>query len=384
MSILARYILRAVLGYTALAMLVLLALGALFLFISEQGDIGTGNYTASQAMMFVLLSLPTFAGQLLPIAALIGALLALGNLARGSELVVMRASGITTARFCWWLAVAGIILAVLMVSMSEFVAPPMEKYARQLKVFSKFSEFSFAGNRGTWVRDGDTVVSVEQQSSASRFGGVQLFRFDAKRRLVTVARAESASVNRENTWRLENYSETRFSPDGTTVRTVPVEEIRTSITPDFLGLAVIEPQVMGLRDLVAYTDHLRRNDLDSTRFEVAFWSRDRAHRGAAAGADPRAAVRARADAQHGAGRAHGHRHLDRRRLRAGEPDAREQRAVAEPLAAGHRLAADRAARGAYARDAESRPLTRFGNRTTRVRDRRSCQARPSRSNRIQK
>jgi len=272
-SILARYILRAVLGYTALAMLVLLALGALFLFISEQGDIGTGNYTATQAMTFVLLSLPTFAGQLLPIAALIGALLALGNLARGSELVVMRASGITTARFCWWLAVAGMLLAVLMVSMSEFIAPPMEKYAQQLKVFSKFSEFSFAGNRGTWVRDGDTVVSVEQQSSASRFSGVQLFRFDAQRRLVTVARADSASVGRDNVWRLENYNETRFSPDGTTVRTEPVEEIRTSITPDFLGLAVVEPQVMGLRDLVAYTDHLRRNDLDSTRFEVAFWSR---------------------------------------------------------------------------------------------------------------
>jgi lipopolysaccharide export system permease protein len=102
---------------------------------------------------------------------------------------------------------------------------------------------------------------------------VQLFRFDTKRRLVTIARAASAKVNRENTWRLENYSETRFSPDGTTVRTAPVEEIRTSITPDFLGLAVIEPQVMGLRDLVAYTDHLRRNNLDATRFEVAFWSR---------------------------------------------------------------------------------------------------------------
>jgi len=185
----------------------------------------------------------------------------------------MRASGITTARFCLWLAVVGALLAVLMVSMSEFIAPPMEKYARQMKVFSKFSEFSFAGNRGTWVRDGDTVVSVEQQSSASRFSGVQLFRFDAQRRLMTIARAESASVSRENVWSLENYSETRFSPDGTTVRTVPVEEIRTSITPDFLGLAVVEPQAMGLRDLVAYTDHLRRNDLDSKRFEVAFWSR---------------------------------------------------------------------------------------------------------------
>ena len=294
MSILGRYVLRAVLGYTALAMLVLLALGALFLFISEQGDIGTGNYTASQAMMFVLLSLPTFAGQLLPIAALIGALLALGNLARGSELVVMRASGITTARFCWWLAVAGILLAVLMVSMSEFVAPPMEKYARQLKVFSKFSEFSFAGNRGTWVRDGDTIVSVEQQSSASRFGGVQLFRFDAKRRLLTIARAESASVNRENTWRLENYSETRFSPDGTTRpdgagRGDP--HVDHAGFPGSRGRRAAGDGVEGPRRLHR-PPAPQRPRLDEVRGGVLV--AHRAHRRAAAGADPRAAVRARA------------------------------------------------------------------------------------------
>ena len=273
MPILGRYLLRTVLGYTALTMLVLLALGALFLFISEQDDIGTGTYTASQAMMYVMLNLPTFAGQLLPVAALIGSLLGLGNLARGSELVVMRASGITTFQFCSWLAIAGLILAVLMVGLTEFVAPPLEKYGRQVKVFSKYSEFSFAGNRGTWVRDGDTIVGVEQQSALSRFGGVQLFRFDASRRLVSVARAESATVNKSNTWKLENFAETRFTPDGTTVRKEPVEAIRSALSPDFLGLAVVEPQAMGIRDLVSYMEHLNRNSLDSSRFELAFWSR---------------------------------------------------------------------------------------------------------------
>lgn len=30
---------------------------------------------------------------------------------------------------------------------------------------------------------------------------------------------------------------------------------------------------MGIRDLVRYIDHLERNDLDSTQFEFALWSR---------------------------------------------------------------------------------------------------------------
>jgi lipopolysaccharide export system permease protein len=253
--------------------LVLAALGALFLFIGQQGDIGKGSYTASQAMLFVALSLPGYLFQLLPVAALIGALLGLGNLARGSEILVMRASGITTAQFCRWLGVAGILLAALMFLVGEFVAPPLGKYARQMKAFSKFSEFSFAGSRGTWVRDGDTVIGVEQQSASASYGGVHFFRFGPDRKLLSVGRAETASVGEDNRWQLRNYAETRFRDSGTEASRVPKEEVRSTLSPEFLGLAVVEPDAMGLRDLVSYVDHLRRNDLDPVRFQTAFWAR---------------------------------------------------------------------------------------------------------------
>jgi lipopolysaccharide export system permease protein len=271
--ILGSYIVRTVLAYTALVMLVLLALGALFLFIGQQDDIGTGGYTATQALLFVALNLPSYLFQLLPVGVLIGALLGLGNLARGSELVVMRASGVTTARFCVWLGLAGFILALLMVALGEFVAPPLEKYARQLKVFSKYSEFSFAGNRGTWVRDGDTIISVAQQSADARYGGVQVFRFDSGRRLLGVGRAESASVDDANGWQLEGYAETRFEDGRTVVDRSATKELRTTLSAEFLGLAVVEPETMGLRDLRAYIAHLQRNNLDFAAFESAFWAR---------------------------------------------------------------------------------------------------------------
>jgi lipopolysaccharide export system permease protein len=273
MPLLGNYIVRTVLGYTGLVMLALLALGALFLFIGQQDDIGTGTYTASQAMLFVALNLPSYVHQLLPIGALIGALLGLGNLARGSELIVMRASGVTTVRFCWWLGIAGFLLAVIMVGLGEFVAPPMEKYGRQIKVFSKFSEFSFAGSRGTWVRDGNTMISVEQQSADSLYGGVQLFTFGGDRRLLSVGRAESARVGKANDWQLEGYSETRFTDGRTDVSESETHEVRSNLSADFLGLAVVEPESMGFRDLRSYIAHLERNELDSSAFQTAFWSR---------------------------------------------------------------------------------------------------------------
>jgi lipopolysaccharide export system permease protein len=273
MGLLGRYIVRTVLAYTALVMAVLVALGALFLFIGQQDDIGTGQYTSMQAALFVALNLPGSLVELLPIAALIGALLGLGNLARGSELVVMRASGVTTPQFCLWLGTAGLVLAALMFVVGEYVAPPLAQYARQMKVFAKYDEFSLAGSRGTWVRDSDTILSVDQQSTSTRFGGIKVFQLDPERRLVSVARAASAQVARDKVWRLDQYDETVFGPEGVTVRKNAQREVRTSLSPEFLGLAVAEPDNMPLRDLRAYIGHLQRNDLESARFETSFWAR---------------------------------------------------------------------------------------------------------------
>jgi lipopolysaccharide export system permease protein len=274
MGILGRYIIRTVFGYTLVVMAVLLALGALFMFIGQQDDIGVGNYTATQALLFVALNLPSYLFQLLPVAALIGSLLGLGNLARGSELIVMRASGVTTLRFCLWLGAAGLILASLMFVIGEFLAPPLGQYARQMKVFAKFDEFNLGGNRATWVRDGDTIISVDQQSGSTRFGGIKVFQVDSERQLLSVGRAESASVKGDQVWRLEKYVGTAFAPDMTaTVSREGEREVRTSLSSDFLGLAVMEPENMGLRDLRGYVAHLKRNELQSSRFEAAYWSR---------------------------------------------------------------------------------------------------------------
>jgi lipopolysaccharide export system permease protein len=275
MGVLSRYLIRTVLGYTALVMTVLLALGALFMFIGQQDDIGVGNYTATRALLFVALNLPSYLFQLLPVAALIGSLLGLGNLARGSELVVMRSAGVTTLRFCLWLGMAGLILSSLMYVIGEYVAPPLGQYARQLKIFAKFDEFNLAGSRATWVRDGDTIISVDQQSASTRFGGIKVFQVDRARRLLTVGRAESASVKGDKVWRLEKYVGTSFARDSltATVDRPGERDVRTSLSSEFLGLAIAEPETMGLRDLRDYIAHLQRNELQSDRFEAAYWSR---------------------------------------------------------------------------------------------------------------
>lgn len=273
LPVLARYLVRAVLGYTLMVMLVLLILMSLFLFIGQQDDIGTGSYGLDDAFLFVGLNLPQYAFELLPIAALIGALLGLGNLARASELIVMRAAGISVARIAAWTGLAGVVLCGLAWLLGEYIAPPLEQYAIQQKTLARFQEFSQAGSRGAWAKEGETFISVQQQSADNRFAGIFVFRFDEQRRLLSLAQASSASVGPGNEWVLENYEESAFTPEGVEVTREPSRALPTRLAPEFLGLASVNPSSLSSRELYAYVGHLKQNGLEAARFEAAFWAR---------------------------------------------------------------------------------------------------------------
>ncbi|HEY5808425.1 MAG TPA: LptF/LptG family permease, partial [Povalibacter sp.] len=244
MSVLARYVMRAVIGYTLLVMVVLLVLSGLYLLITQQDEIGTGSYTATSALLYVGLNLPQSAFEMLPIASLIGALLSLGNLSRSMELVVIRAAGVSVTRIAAWVLTAGVLLMAATWALGEYVAPPMEQYGREMKTFQKFNDYSMSSNRGAWAKDGDTVFAVQRQSAENSYGGVYVFQFNAQRRLVSVGRANSASIDAKNRWELSDYRQSRFDGDRVVASREPATSLKTNLSAEFLGLAAVKPESM--------------------------------------------------------------------------------------------------------------------------------------------
>lgn len=272
MSLLARYLRRTILGYTLVVMLVLLVLSALYLFINEQNDIGVGTYTTSDALWFVALNLPKYAFDMLPIAALIASLLALGNLARSMELIVIRAAGISTLRIGLWVASAGLVLMIITAVLGEFVSPMLEQYGRQMKAYEKFRDYSM-GSRGAWAKDGNTIVSFKQQTAGATYGGVYIFKFDGQRRLESIGRADTASIDGGAEWKLSNYRQSRLEGDRVIASSQAAARLDTSLSSEFLGLAAMDPDMLTGRDLRNYIAHLRANGLDARAYETGFWAR---------------------------------------------------------------------------------------------------------------
>ncbi|MBF8292446.1 MAG: hypothetical protein HW392_1273, partial [Steroidobacteraceae bacterium] len=210
MTLLDRYLVRTVLFHTLMVLAVLLALMMLVSLIGQQNDIGVGSYGVVDAFLFIMLTLPQQAYELLPIATLVGAILGLGALARDSELTIVRSAGVSTMRIAASAAIAGLAVAGAMWLLGEYLAPPADKYARQHKMFSKYSELNLAGSNSAWIRQGSRFLNVRQQAANNLFGGVFVYELDADHRLRLVGHAESASQDAAGRWILSKYAETRF------------------------------------------------------------------------------------------------------------------------------------------------------------------------------
>ena len=109
MKLIERYIAKTVLAAIALVTLMLAGLQIFILFVDQLNDIGKADYGIIAAALYVLLQMPYQVYLFFPMASLLGCLIGLGILANHSELVVMRAAGMSISQ------VALVVLKVAMI-----------------------------------------------------------------------------------------------------------------------------------------------------------------------------------------------------------------------------------------------------------------------------
>jgi lipopolysaccharide export system permease protein len=273
MTLLRTYLVMAVLRGVATVMAVLVTVTCVIEFVGQLNDVGTGDFGLQDALIYIALQIPRTVFTTLPIGALIGSLLSLGNLAVHRELIVMRASGVSSLQLLSAVGLAGLILAVLTVLLGESVAPSLSAYARELRTRALHEEIAVGDGQATWLREGDRIVALRRQAGDLGYGGgVLVFELGPEQTLQQVARADSADLE-ANRWVLSNYAETSFEDGGVTVRTGRESSERHGLNPDLLELSVVRADLLDTPSLIRYISYLRANSLDAHRYLVAYWSR---------------------------------------------------------------------------------------------------------------
>lgn len=270
-NILSQYMMRTILAGTAMVLVVLLALAGLFEFIAQLDDT-QGNYQMSQAIRYTLLRLPNLAFQMLPVAALIGSLLGLGALAGGSEIMVMRSAGLSVRELAGMAAVSGAVMLVLTGLLGEFIGPPLDFYARNMRLEARYEQDDGRLGKATWVKDGSVYLHLERVNPDFEFGSLYMYKFDGDR-LAAIAIAENSGIDENDNWILENLRETRFEGDSVQVTTASRSIESFEVNAELLGSALAKPLSLSGREMLSYIDYLRRNNLDATRYVTELWYR---------------------------------------------------------------------------------------------------------------
>ena len=263
---------RTIIASSALVMVVLLALAGLFEFIAQLEDL-QNNYEAPQAILYTALRLPNLASEMMAVAVLIGSLLGLGALASNSEIIVMRSAGLSVSRLAGMVGLTGVALLVFSGLIGEFIGPPLDLFARNMRAEARSGQEDERLGTSTWVRDGSNYLHLHRVGTEFEFGSLYVYRFSESNALESIARADSAVIDRNDRWQLEDFHETRFRDDGVQVEEAEVTIEDFNVDAGLLGSALAKPSSLSLRGLRGYIDYLKRNALDSRAFETELWYR---------------------------------------------------------------------------------------------------------------
>jgi lipopolysaccharide export system permease protein len=271
-KIIDRYLARAVITGSLATLAVLLPLIAFFLVADEMDAVKDQGYRLADALIFVGLSLPRFAYQLFPIATLIGALMGLGTLASRSELVAMRAAGVSIGRIVGASMLGGLVLAVLAVGIGEGLAPVAEREGVRLRAEALSGQVTLATPFGFWARDRDTFVNIREILPGADLRDISIYQLDGDRRLVVATHAARAHFL-DGSWILDDVARSRIFDDRVEAERLPQEDWTSRISPALLEVVVVQPQMLSIWGLHRYIRYMKANDQDARSYEVAFWGK---------------------------------------------------------------------------------------------------------------
>ena len=297
MKTLRRYLGREIVRATGFVLFALLALFSFFDLLAQMDDLRPGGYTLPQALAYVALSLPSRTYELMPIAALIGAIFALSQLAANSEFTIMRVSGMSTRALAVAVMRVGLAFVALTYAFGELVAPLSERKAQEVRAETRGQGVVSSKLRsGVWVRD--TVRDAAGEVQRWRFVNVdvvrpdgsssqwRIFEFDRDFRLLSIGTAAAgrpAADDGSPTRPLTDVVETRLPvvpPGDTTPAALRTEIVRmnerqweSALTPNILGVLLVQPERMAAVELIRYIGHLSSNRQQTEPYEIALWNK---------------------------------------------------------------------------------------------------------------
>lgn len=218
--------------------------------LGESGDIlaypGNGQ---AEILRYLSLRTPQIVARFLPFSVLLGTLITLVRLNANSEIISMKAAGISAHQILAPLGFASLAIAGLSFWFNDHVV------ARATSALTAWQNVNYGPVKivrgvaeNVWVRDGEDLIHVDRvtgKGPATRLNGVALYDRDGDR-LVAIASAAQGRFDGKG-WRIDQVRV--FDVKKSAIRIVPTMEIARGILPDRFTLANVDGDSRSFRSL---------------------------------------------------------------------------------------------------------------------------------------
>lgn len=276
MTLISKHIFKEFISIVAGALLGILVVFLCVEFLQKANKLIKFKAPIVQVAKYFLYGIPSMISMSLPMATLIAAVLALGNLSRHNEIIAMRASGVSLVKIVTPLLAGGILISALGFINNEIIMPiysSKANYIRNVEIEKKEQRVMFQQSK-LWLRGPDnSIANIELVAPNRReMLGLNIYKLTADYRVRE--RIKAGSLVWENgAWRLKHSL--TFTTVGDTMRSRSSDDEIFNIVenPDDLGMIVKKSEEMSFKEMWDYVKRLKTGGYKTAQYEVDLHSK---------------------------------------------------------------------------------------------------------------
>ena len=265
-GILDRYVARAWMGRFLIVMVAFWALFILGSFMDLFDDMQQNKVKGIVLAHYYAFASPFIVHLIMPVGVLVAVLITFGVLGRNNEITAMKAGGVSVYRAALPAVALGVLSALFMFGVAEFVLPPMNKVAdRDMNTIKGRPPQSTDLTQKRWILGPDTRVYhydyFEPRVEGATFYGLTVYDNDPQKwDLRDVLYAGRAAWQGEY-YTIEHGWRRSFGEVGT-FRTIPVARTREIEPPKYFGQEERKADTLRFAELQAHIVTLEHLGLD--------------------------------------------------------------------------------------------------------------------------
>jgi lipopolysaccharide export system permease protein len=267
-----RYIGGALLKGWLLVWLIISAIFSLLAFVDEL-ERTFDRYRISDAVEFILYTLPQRSMDLMPVIALLGTLAALASLNKNSEIIAMRAAGMSLRRLLRAVALPALLLIGGLYAVSEYVSAPLYQQAETQRTIIREGRANLLKGKGLWSASDYRFFNVRTLQHGNVPSGIYLYQFSPDGRLLDFIFAQNAIPAKSREWRLNQVRHKQLQNGK--LRTSYKKYLDTGPFWSTDELPIVPLSIMGmtLTGLYEYASYLRDTGQKWETVQQLFWQK---------------------------------------------------------------------------------------------------------------